>query len=231
MKKSNKQFDIMDLLKPPTSQNQRFTTKHAVHIHEFYLSAEIESPEDYIEWFDTIRSAGPNDVLKFYINSPGGDLFTAIQFMRVLHETEANIIVSVEGACMSAATLIFLCGESFEVSEHSMFMFHNYSSGVQGKGGEMYDRLAHEKVWSEKLLRDVYSDFLTEQEITSVLDNKDIWMDGEEVIKRLKVKVEKLQAELANSPDEDDDDDDEEIIDLPQPKKRQRRRPAEKTKD
>lgn len=218
----------MDLLKPPVNQNQRFTTKHAVHIHEFYVSGDIESPEDYIEWFDTIRSAGPNDVLKFYINSPGGDLFTAIQFMRVLDETEANIVVSVEGACMSAATLIFLCGESFEVSEHSMFMFHNYSSGVQGKGGEMYDRLAHEKVWSEKLLRDVYSDFLTEQEITSVLDNKDIWMDGEEVVKRLKAKVEKLQAELANSPDEEDEED-EEIIDLPQPKKR--RASSKKTKD
>lgn len=218
----------MDLLKPPVNQNQRFTTKHAVHIHEFYVSGDIESPEDYIEWFDTIRSAGPNDVLKFYINSPGGDLFTAIQFMRVLDETEANIVVSVEGACMSAATLIFLCGESFEVSEHSMFMFHNYSSGVQGKGGEMYDRLAHEKVWSEKLLRDVYSDFLTEQEITSVLDNKDIWMDGEEVVKRLKAKVEKLKAEHGEDQTEDGDEN-EEIIDIPHPKKR--RASSKKTKD
>ena len=158
------------------------------------MSGDIESPEDYIEWFDTIRSAGQNDVLKFYINSPGGDLFTAIQFLRVLSETEANIVVSVEGACMSAATLIFLCGEQFEISPHSMFMFHNYSSGMAGKGGEMYDRVMHEKDWSEKLLRDVYSDFLTEKEITSILDNKDIWMDGDEVIKRLKKKVKKEES-------------------------------------
>ena len=193
MKKA-KQIDLMDLLKPPVSQNNRITTKHAVHIHEFYVSGDIESPEDYIEWFDTIRSAGQNDVLKFYINSPGGDLFTAIQFLRVLSETEANIVVSVEGACMSAATLIFLCGEQFEISPHSMFMFHNYSSGMAGKGGEMYDRVMHEKDWSEKLLRDVYSDFLTEKEITSILDNKDIWMDGDEVIKRLKKKVKKEES-------------------------------------
>tara|TARA_B110000503_G_scaffold106161_1_gene158502 strand:- start:1086 stop:1727 length:642 start_codon:yes stop_codon:yes gene_type:complete len=192
--KKAKQIDLMDLLKPPVSQNNRITTKHAVHIHEFYVSGDIESPEDYIEWFDTIRSAGQNDVLKFYINSPGGDLFTAIQFLRVLSETEANIVVSVEGACMSAATLIFLCGEQFEISPHSMFMFHNYSSGMAGKGGEMYDRVMHEKDWSEKLLRDVYSDFLTEKEITSILDNKDIWMDGDEVIKRLKKKVKKEES-------------------------------------
>ena len=195
MKKANRQLDIMDLFKPPVSQNNRVISKNAVNIHEFYLSGDIESSEDYIDWFDTIRSSGPNDILKFYINSPGGDLFTAIQFMRVLSDTDATISVSVEGACMSAATLIFLCGHQFEVSPHSMFMFHNYSSGVTGKGGEMYDRLAHEKEWSEKLLRDVYVDFLTEKEITSILDNKDIWMDGDEIINRLKKKVKVMEKE------------------------------------
>ncbi len=185
----------MDLLKPPLNQNQRIITKHAVNIYEFYVSGDIESSEDYIEWFDIIRSAAKNDILKFYINSSGGDLFTAIQFMRVLHETEAQIVVSVEGACMSAATLIFLCGHQFEVSPHSMFMFHNYSSGVVGKGGEMYDRLSHEKGWAKRLLEDVYSDFLTDEEITSILNNKDIWMDGDEVITRLTTKVEAMDAQ------------------------------------
>jgi len=191
LKKKN---DIFDLFKPPINQNQRMLTKQAVNIHEFYLSGEVESPEEYIEWFDTIRNASENDVLKFYINSPGGDLFTAIQFMRVLGDTNGNVIVSVEGACMSAATLIFLMGHQFEVSSHSMFMFHNYSSGVVGKGGEMYDRLVHEKGWSEKLMRDVYADFLTEEEINSILNNKDIWMDGDEVVKRLKDKIAKIES-------------------------------------
>lgn len=191
--KNDQQIDLSELLSPPVNQNKRFTTKPAVHIHEFYVSGEIESSENYIEWFDLIRNTGETDILKFYINSPGGDLFTAIQFLRVLSETEATIIVSVEGACMSAATLLFLCGDQFEVSPHSMFMFHNYSSGVEGKGGEMYDRIQHEKSWSEKLLRDIYSDFLTEKEIVSILDNKDIWMDGEQVIERLTSKVKALQ--------------------------------------
>jgi ATP-dependent protease ClpP protease subunit len=192
--KNEQQIDLLELLSPPVTQNKRFTSKPAVHVHEFYVSGEIESSENYIEWFDLIRSASETDILKFYINSPGGDLFTAIQFLRVLSETEATIAVSVEGACMSAATLIFLCGDQFEVSSHSMFMFHNYSSGVEGKGGEMYDRIHHEKAWSEKLLRDIYSGFLTEKEIVSILDNKDIWMDGEEVVKRLTSKVKAMQA-------------------------------------
>lgn len=191
--KTNKNIDIMDLFKTPNKQNERFTSRHAVNIHEFYLSGTIESSDEYIEWFDMIRHATKNDIVKIFINSYGGDLFTAIQFLRVLGETEATIIVSVEGACMSAATILFMCGHQFEVSEHSMFMFHNYSSGVMGKGGEMFDQLQHERVWSEKLLRDIYSDFLTEKEISAILDNKDIWMDGDEVIKRLSKKVKKQE--------------------------------------
>ena len=191
--KTNKNLDIMDLFKTPNKQSERFSTRHAAAIHEFYLSGTIESADEYLEWFDIIRNASKNDVVKIYINSYGGDLFTTIQFLRVLQDSEATILVSVEGACMSAATLVFMCGHGFEVSEHSMFMFHNYSSGVMGKGGEMFDQLKHERAWSEKLMRDVYSDFLTEKEIVSILDNKDIWMDGEEVIKRLSKKVKKME--------------------------------------
>jgi len=181
-------LNFMDLLMKPNKQDDKMFTKPIAHIHEFYLSGPIESSDQYIPWFDTIRHAGSSEIVKIYINSQGGDIFTAIQMMRVLSETDATVVVSVEGMCMSAATLIFLAADSFEVSEHTMFMFHNYSGGTMGKGAEMFDQLQHEKVWSERLMREVYEGFLTEAEITSVLDSKDIWMDGVDVIARLEKK-------------------------------------------
>ena len=188
-------MDIIELLKSSQqSQKDSFVGRPIGHVHEFYLSGEIISADNYTEWFDTIRHAGESDVVKIYINSPGGDLFTAIQFMRVLAETEATVIASVEGACMSAATMIFLCAEQFEVTPHSMFMFHNYSGGTFGKGGEMIDQLQHERKWSEGLLREVYADFLSEDEITSILDNRDIWLDGKEILARLTNKVATAKA-------------------------------------
>ena len=192
MRKTNN-IEIVELLQGKAPRQSKDTyTKTVSHVHEFYLSGELESPDNYIEWFDTIRHATEADAVKVYINSPGGDLFTAIQFMRVLAETNATTIASVEGACMSAATMIFLCCEQFEVTPHSMFMFHNYSGGTIGKGGEMIDQLQHERTWSAKLLREVYQHFLTEDEITSMLDNKDLWMDGEQVIERLNSRNQKL---------------------------------------
>lgn len=165
-----------------------FTDRAIAKVHKFYLSGEIKPPSEYVPWFETIRNAGETDVVVLHINSYGGDLFTAIQFMRAIAETKANIVASVEGACMSAATVIFLSAKNWEISKHSMFMFHNYSSGSFGKGGEMYDNIVHEREWSKKLWKDVYTGFLTETEINSILQNKDIWMSGEEVSKRLETK-------------------------------------------
>lgn len=87
--------------------------------------------------------------------------------------------------------------------DHSMFMFHNYSGGTIGKGGEMLDQLQHERAWSEKLLRSVYEDFLTEAEIQSMLNNKDLWMDGIEVMKRLKKKAKTVKKSIDTNQDQD----------------------------
>ena len=164
------------------------------NLYEFYLSGEIEEANEYVEWFDTIRNARATDTVKIYINSCGGDLYTALQFLRVLSETDAHVITSVEGACMSAATMIFLHGDEFEVTPHSLFMFHNYSAGVFGKGGEMFDQLQFERAWSENFLHEVYNDFLTPDEIKSMLDNKDIWMTSQQVLARIDLVLAKMAA-------------------------------------
>ena len=192
MKKKTNTFDPKLLESLITDNSFR---KTAANVYEFYLSGEIGEPEDYIEWFDTIRNASAVDTVKIYINSGGGDLYTTLQFLRVMGETEAHIITSVEGACMSAATMIFLHGDSHEVTPHSLFMFHNYSAGVFGKGGEMYDQLQFERKWSEHFMQEVYADFLTKEEIASMMNNKDIWMTSDEVVERLNALAELAKAE------------------------------------
>jgi len=186
--------ETIEIGKQKAHSNGYFPPKAVSQIHEFYLAGEIGPSEDYLEWFDTIRHANETDAIKIYINSFGGDLFTAIQFLRVLSETPATVICSVEGACMSAATMLFMCADHFEVTPHSVFMFHNYSGGAIGKGGEMIDQLQHERKWSERLMKEIYKDFMTSEEIKSMLDNKDIWMDGEEVVRRINLRIQKAES-------------------------------------
>ncbi len=157
--------------------------------HNFYLSGEIGAPELYSEWFHIIRNSRENDIVVIHINSQGGYASTAIQFLRVLEECTARIIVSVEGDCESAATLIFLAGDIYQISEHSTFMFHSHSTIVAGKSSEIHDNIDFSKRWGDKLIREAYQDFLTEAEIVAITDGgKDLWMDAETVSKRLEAR-------------------------------------------
>lgn len=190
---------LLDMLNVEKKQTTSFTDKAISHLHEYYLVGEIEEASKYTEWFNQIRHYPENDFVKIYINSCGGDLWSAIQFMRVIRECKAPVMVSVEGACMSAATIVFLMADEYEISAHSMFMFHNYSGGTIGKGGEMIDQIKHERKWSEGLLTEIYSDFLNPDEIQAILDNKDIWMGGEEVVNRLNKRKKALQNKRKKS--------------------------------
>lgn len=190
---------IAEMLGVDKKNQSAFTDKSLAHLHEYYITGTIEEANKYTEWFNQIRHAPPTDIIKLYINSEGGSLWTAIQFMRVIRECKAPVVASVEGACMSAATIIFLMSDTYEISPHSMFMFHNYSGGTIGKGGEMIDQIKHERVWSEKLLFEIYQNFLTDAEIRSILENKDIWMTAEEVVSRLNKKAKILAKKKIKS--------------------------------
>ena len=173
---------LLDLLKGTHSES--FSADYG-SIKDYYLSDEIGGPDEYTQMIHEIRTSRQTDVIKLHLNCPGGNLFTTIQILQAMAESEAHIVASVEGACMSAATLIFLCADECMITNHSMFLFHNYSGGTFGKGGEMYHGVIHERKWSEGLMRDLYGDFLTEDEITELINDKDIWMDAAEVLNRL----------------------------------------------
>jgi ATP-dependent protease ClpP protease subunit len=144
-------------------------------------------------------------------------------------ECNAQILASVEGECISAATFIFLAADAYAISEHSLFMCHNYRRALMGKGGEIFDMAVHERKWSEEFLKSVYKDFLTEAEITSILDGKDLWLATPEVVKRLQAKVEKAKEafEAAQAAVEAEANAKNEAVATPKAKRAAKKAPAE----
>jgi len=47
------------------------------------------------------------------------------------------------------------------------------------------------------LLRSIYANFLSEKEIESMLDGKDIWMSADEALKRLESKSRKIKKKAS----------------------------------
>jgi ATP-dependent Clp protease protease subunit len=204
-KKSVKVENKSDIISTKAQYNTYYS-RPLSYMHSFYLY-EVGFPEAYTDWFETMRSATENDIIKIHINSTGGNLNTTIQLIRAMAECKGTIVASVEGECISAATMILMNTDMIEISDYSIFMFHNYSGGAIGKGGEIYDKVTFEKPWIESIMRDCYTGFLTDEEIERMLDGKDFWMTGDEVLERVQRKAELMKAEEEEQDEEMGDTD------------------------
>lgn len=160
------------------------------YIRIYFYGMISSNSEEYIERIAAIREANEGDIVRIYLNTEGGDAYTALSIIKAMNESNGHIITVVDGQCSSAGTLIFLAGDEYEVGPDCSFMVHNYSSGLFGKGHELVAELTFKKQWFEKIIRRFYKDFLTESEIEQVIGGKDLWMDAEEVAIRCMTLLE-----------------------------------------
>lgn len=156
-----------------------------VSIHHFYIVDEIGDVPPFLDMINTLKTAEQHDTVFIYLNTPGGNLYTAIQIISAIRQSNATVVTCIEGMVASAGTLLFLAGHKHVVNPNCTFMIHNYSHGAWGKGNEVALRVKHSEHYFNKLANDLYGKFLTEDEINDVINGKDFWMESEEVLKRL----------------------------------------------
>ena len=161
--------------------------------YDIYISGEILDSAQYIKTFDLIRNTTPNDVIFLHINSPGGDLYTAIQYMRVIKESESVVVCCAEGMVASAALLIFISGDTYSIADYSTFMAHTLSTGFYGKANELHDDISFTKTWGDNITKSAFAGFLTDNEITQIINGKNIWLTSDEVKKRIETKEKNMQ--------------------------------------
>lgn len=156
-----------------------------VSIHHFYMVKEIGDVEPYLDMINVLKTAEQHDTIFIYLNTPGGNLHTAIQIISAIRQSNATVVTCIEGEVASAGTMIFLAGHKHVVNPNCTFMIHNYSTWLGGKGNEVSLRVKYFETYFRKLAKDLYGNFLTESELEDVVNGKDFWMESEEVLKRL----------------------------------------------
>jgi ATP-dependent protease ClpP protease subunit len=190
-------FDGMTLIggekrKPYQQYDYSFESKH----YHFYLNEEIGEPQLYTDMIHKISAAGPNDTVIIHLNSSGGDLSTGIQIISAMQNTQAKVITVLEGMAFSLATLIFLAGKELIINDHCLFMIHNFSGGIVGKGHEMASQLEATSKWFLTLAKKIYIPFLTEDELHRIIKGEDLWMHSPEIRKRLDRMIKAEHEEL-----------------------------------
>jgi ATP-dependent Clp protease protease subunit len=129
-----------------------------------------------------------------HLNTTGGNVATGIQIINAIRESAATVTTVLDGEAYSMGAILFLSGDQQAVGDDGQLMFHDYSSGLMGKGNEQRAAVLSAAKWFGKLMVNICSPFLSDVEIEDVLNGRDLWMDSDEVIERL-TAIQKKRAE------------------------------------
>lgn len=164
----------------------RYEQQLPVRQVSYYLCGEIREPHYYTELFYTLRTAAETDLVYLHLNSSGGDFNTGLQIINNILASNARVVTILEARAYSMAALIFLCGDELIVHDNCQLMFHIYSGIFAGKGNEQQAEVAAIGSWFEKVMSRLCSPFLTDGEIAGILKGADLWMDSDEIRRRLR---------------------------------------------
>lgn len=163
----------------------RYEQQLPVRQVSYYLCGDIHEPQYYTELFYTLRSAAETDLVYIHLNSSGGDFNTGLQIINNVRASNARVVTILEARAYSMAALIFLSGDELVVHDNCQLMFHIYSGIFAGKGNEQQAEVLAVGNWFEKVMSRLCSPFLTETEIANILKGADLWMDSDEIHRRL----------------------------------------------
>lgn len=164
----------------------RYEQQLPVHQISYYLCGEIREPHFYTELYYTLRTAAETDLIYIHLNSSGGDFNTGLQIINNMLASNARVVTILEARAYSMAALIFLCGDELIVHDNCQLMFHIYSGIFAGKGNEQQAEVAAIGSWFEKVMSRLCSPFLSDGEIAGILKGADLWMDSDEIRRRLR---------------------------------------------
>lgn len=163
----------------------RYEQQSPIREVSYYLCGDILEPQHYTEMFYTLRTASDTDLIYLHLNSSGGDFNTGLQIINNILASEARVATILEARAFSMAALIFLCGDKLIVHDNCQLMFHIYSGSFAGKGNEQQAEIIAVSNWFEKVMERICMPFLTENEIGKILKGSDVWMDSDEIRRRL----------------------------------------------
>lgn len=156
---------------------------------EVYLDEPIRGLPYYRGLIHYMHCMQPEDSLIIWMDTPGGQLDSALAIIDAMETTEGAVQVIVTGEAASAGSLIALSAPNLVIGAKARFMLHSASYSVgYGKQGDIESRVENSKQLLKSVIEDGYKDFLEQSEIDLMIIGKDYYMDSAEVLRRLEAR-------------------------------------------
>lgn len=149
-----------------------------------HLTSPIDRPSEYSELYHRIKHAPADYTVHLIINTPGGDLDSALMIIDAINSSEARTIGHLSGTVASAGTVIALACNELIFGGYIQFMVHNYSTEVVGKGHEIkaYQQFVEKNL--RNAFQTLYKGFLSDEEVESVIEGSDFYFNAQETEER-----------------------------------------------
>lgn len=154
--------------------------------YNLYLHGEIGEADDFMEHFAVYKSANEGDLVRLYINSPGGSLSTGMEYIRHMRECDAKIIAVLGVEVASMASAIALEADEIELDEMSTLLIHSFQYGTHGSEFSVYNQAQFNNRLNQRWIKNHFGEFLSEEELEDVFKGVDILLDAEQISSRWK---------------------------------------------
>lgn len=169
-----------------------FTSKSRVsRSYSVHINTDIRAPSYYSKVFDMLLDSSDTDIVTFWISSPGGRIDGLSTLLEGIKMTDAHTLAVIVGEASSAASILALNCDEVAVSDSAESLVHHCRFGAGGKAADIRANVDHTLKITEKLARQTYGDgFLTETELTQMLDGKEFYFDADQIRERLQRREE-----------------------------------------
>ncbi len=129
-----------------------------------------------------LEAQNPNQEIKLYINSPGGDVYAGLAVYDTMQYVKSPVATIVVGMAASMAAFLLAAGEPGQryALPHARIMIHQPWGGAQGQATDIAIQ-AEQILKSKKLLNELLARH-TGQDVAKVESDsdRDFWMTAEE---------------------------------------------------
>ena len=147
---------------------------------------EMNAAKDYLikSQAPTILESGAlSETITLHINCPGGNVIESLAIYDFIQNFPLPVVGIVEGAAASGGSII-LCACSYRLmTEHSMILCHELSSGAIGKYSSLVDSHKTNEIFMRQIKNIYMKDTsIPEKELDDILRH-DIYWDADESLK------------------------------------------------
>lgn len=149
---------------------------------------EIGGDTQYFNILSVLREAHEGQRVDIYMNSPGGSVIHGNEIAAAMKDSKGTVVYHVGSFAASMAAVLACQADELDLAPQAVVMYHT----VQTSGGAIVNPSEPDMIAFVNAAKTLTKNctFLTQAEQDSIWSGGEVWLNGDEINKRLAAKGE-----------------------------------------